>query len=242
MGRGRRGLGRRKAPLMLGGGRQGRPLIIYGSIAFGIGLALVVLMIAADARFLIKEALVLLIGGVIAMIRGVVHVTAERRASVPLGAPPGGGLGAPPGYGQVVFPPPGQGFASQGQGGFASQGQGFGAPAPGMPGLAGPASAPPVRGFASPPAPGLHPAPGFTAPPQQGYGAPGYPGAPGPGAPASPGFTPAPGFTPQAVGGPPMPGWYADPQNPTMLRWWDGQAWTARTQPTSASFPVGPAN
>jgi hypothetical protein len=182
---------------VLGGGRQGRPLIIYGAIAFGIGLAFVLLMIASDVKFLMREALVLLIGGTIAMIRGVTHVTAERRAAAPLGTPPGGGLGAAPGYGQ--------------------------------------------GGFAGAPGPGFTPAPGFTAP-QQGYGAPGYPGTPGPGSPASPGFAPAPGFTPQAVGGPPMPGWFADPQNPTMLRWWDGQAWTARTQPTSASFPVGPVS
>lgn len=26
-------------------------------------------------------------------------------------------------------------------------------------------------------------------------------------------------------------GWYPDPQNPALVRWWDGSAWTAQTQP-----------
>lgn len=32
-------------------------------------------------------------------------------------------------------------------------------------------------------------------------------------------------------GGQPAPNWYQDPQNPAMMRWWDGQAWTPHTQP-----------
>jgi hypothetical protein len=31
-------------------------------------------------------------------------------------------------------------------------------------------------------------------------------------------------------GGQPAPNWYPDPQNPAMLRWWDGRAWTPRTK------------
>ena len=34
----------------------------------------------------------------------------------------------------------------------------------------------------------------------------------------------------QADGGAP-PGWYPDPQQPAMLRWWDGRVWTAHRQP-----------
>ena len=38
----------------------------------------------------------------------------------------------------------------------------------------------------------------------------------------------------------PPPGWYTDPENPFLYRWWDGTAWTAHTapvngQPTAAS-------
>lgn len=34
------------------------------------------------------------------------------------------------------------------------------------------------------------------------------------------------------------PGWYADPQRPGMLRWWDGSAWTEHMAPIPA--PAGP--
>jgi hypothetical protein len=34
------------------------------------------------------------------------------------------------------------------------------------------------------------------------------------------------------------PGWHPDPSNPgAALRWWDGRAWTAHTQPAAASAP-----
>jgi hypothetical protein len=32
-------------------------------------------------------------------------------------------------------------------------------------------------------------------------------------------------------GGPPPAGWYADPQTPGAMRWWDGTRWTDQTQP-----------
>jgi hypothetical protein len=35
----------------------------------------------------------------------------------------------------------------------------------------------------------------------------------------------------------PPQGWYPDPNQPGLLRWWDGQAWTAQTQP-STTGPV----
>ena len=62
----------------------------------------------------------------------------------------------------------------------------------------------------------------------------------GPGS-VAPGFTPAPGFIPQGRPGTPGPGWFADPQDPATLRWWDGQAWTAHTQPTAYTNPAGQA-
>jgi hypothetical protein len=32
----------------------------------------------------------------------------------------------------------------------------------------------------------------------------------------------------------PPQGWYPDPNEPGLLRWWDGQTWTAQTQPSTA--------
>ncbi len=32
-------------------------------------------------------------------------------------------------------------------------------------------------------------------------------------------------------------GWYPDPQDSTTLRWFDGSAWTAHTQPTPSAQP-----
>lgn len=37
------------------------------------------------------------------------------------------------------------------------------------------------------------------------------------------------------------PGWYPDPQNARLLRYWDGRGWTPHTQPPArAQPPVGP--
>lgn len=33
----------------------------------------------------------------------------------------------------------------------------------------------------------------------------------------------------------PPAGWYADPQDPSLTRWWDGAAWTAATSPREPS-------
>jgi hypothetical protein len=41
-------------------------------------------------------------------------------------------------------------------------------------------------------------------------------------------------------GGQPPPGWYADPQQPGSLRWWDGTRWTDQTEtPSSPPTPPG---
>ncbi|WP_431840632.1 DUF2510 domain-containing protein [Gordonia hongkongensis] len=42
---------------------------------------------------------------------------------------------------------------------------------------------------------------------------------------------------------PSTPGWHRDPENPAMLRWWDGYQWTANrhpVQPPSAPLPPYP--
>ena len=36
-----------------------------------------------------------------------------------------------------------------------------------------------------------------------------------------------------------VPGWYPDAQNGSIVRWWDGQAWTAHTQPMAPAAPAG---
>ena len=35
----------------------------------------------------------------------------------------------------------------------------------------------------------------------------------------------------------PAPGWYPDPSNPAMLRWWEGSAWSEQRQPNPAPPP-----
>jgi Protein of unknown function (DUF2510) len=35
----------------------------------------------------------------------------------------------------------------------------------------------------------------------------------------------------------PIAGWYADPQDPTKMRWWDGDAWTGHVRPHPALTP-----
>jgi hypothetical protein len=59
----------------------------------------------------------------------------------------------------------------------------------------------------------------------QSYGQPGY------AAPNSGVQGPGTGGAQGQPGGQPAPNWYQDPQDPAMLRWWDGRAWTPHTQP-----------
>jgi hypothetical protein len=206
----------------LGGGRRGKSLIIYGAIFFIIGLVITIGTYAtADnggGTYIISWGP--MVGGLVAMIRGAYDLTVDRRAMA--GQPP---LAPGAGYGA---PMPGQpGYVTPGY-----SGPGFPAPAYAVPGNAmSPGNAVPGNS-----------APGYAG---AGYAAPGQgfaaPAAAAPGYGSSPGFTPAPGFTPQAAAGTPGPGWFADPQNPTTLRWWDGQAWSAHTQPTAYTHPAGPA-
>jgi|SRR4051794_376815 hypothetical protein len=220
--------GRRRSRGSFGGGRRGKSLIIYGSIFFAIGLVITIGTYAAadgpgGGTYIVSWGP--MVGGLVAIIRGAVHVVADRRAMAqPSPLMPGTGFGMPgPGSGQPGYGGPG--FASAGVMPPGYTGPGFAAPGYAGPGYGMPGSA--VPGSAGPGNPG----------PGQGFGAP---AAGGPGF-ALPGFTPAPGFTPQGGPGTPGPGWFADPQDPVTLRWWDGQAWTTHTQPTAYTNPVGQA-
>jgi len=43
---------------------------------------------------------------------------------------------------------------------------------------------------------------------------------------------PSPGSVPPpSSDGPAAPDWYPDPEDPSMKRFWDGSAWTERTEP-----------
>ena len=73
-----------------------------------------------------------------------------------------------------------------------------------------------------------------------GYGAPGYP---------QPGYA-QPGYAPQGDGAPGYgtaapassgAGWFPDPQDPTLVRWWDGQSWTDQARPNTPGNPAGPS-
>ena len=39
----------------------------------------------------------------------------------------------------------------------------------------------------------------------------------------------------------PLPGWYQDPMNPELQKWWDGQGWTTYTMPLAAGTSPGSA-
>ncbi|HZC53411.1 MAG TPA: DUF2510 domain-containing protein, partial [Mycobacterium sp.] len=38
-----------------------------------------------------------------------------------------------------------------------------------------------------------------------------------------------------------QPGWYADPRDPDLVRWWDGYQWTPATKPATAVTPYSAA-
>lgn len=41
--------------------------------------------------------------------------------------------------------------------------------------------------------------------------------------------------------GTPAQGWYQDPRDPSLVRWWDGAGWTGHTQPMPGAGPAEPA-
>jgi hypothetical protein len=210
-------------------GRRGKSLLIIGIILLAIGIAIPVAT-AGSGGFILFSPIVI---GIIAIIRGISQMV---RGDVGSGRR-GGMIGQPPGYGQ----PPGAG----GYGGY--QAPGSGAPNSGAPNYGGQAytgTGYTGQGFGSPGDTSQPGAATATADPsggaagggtrvdygQAGYGMPrfgdqGQTGQPRAGRPQGTGAAPGqPGGTPPA-------NWYPDPGNASLLRWWDGRAWTANTQP-----------
>lgn len=110
---------------------------------------------------------------------------------------------------------PGQGIPQQGQGYGAQPGYGAQAGYGSQPGYGAQA------GYGSQPEYGMQQDPGAPrAYDQPGYAAP-HRGGPAQGAGGGAG----------QPDGQPAPNWYPDPRDPSLLRWWDGQAWTPNTQP-----------
>src|SRR5690348_6717633 len=90
--------GRRRSRGSFGGGRRGKSLIIYGAIFFVIGLVITIGTYAAadgpgGGTYIVSWGP--MVGGLVAMIRGIFHVVADRRAMGPSSMMPGVGYGAP---------------------------------------------------------------------------------------------------------------------------------------------------
>lgn len=118
-----------------------------------------------------------------------------------------------------------------------------GPPAPPIPSPVGstPASPAPTGPTGPPPLPPLSAARGGP-PGVPALDEPASPTAPAPVEPAEPAEAAPAVVEPPAADEPPVAdvapeaGWYRDPADPTMLRWWDGSTWSAHTRP-----PVGDA-
>jgi hypothetical protein len=101
---------------------------------------------------------------------------------------------------------------------------GYGGPGQGIPPAGYGHQQPAGYGAQNPDAPRAYDQPGYAVPHSGGQDLPRY-GAQGQG--QGQGMGGAQG----QPGGQPAPNWYQDPQDPAMMRWWDGQAWTPHTQP-----------
>jgi hypothetical protein len=201
-----------------GGGRKGWPLVKYGMIWFGIGVVITVATYAfavnrGGGTYLVSYGPMIV--GVVSMVRGGIDMARERRAG---GSAPGE---APvPAFAQS----PGNEMRAMPDGGMPG-----GGPRPGARSVAAPA---PGAGYSGRPA--REPAYG-AATREPAYGAQGnesWQGSrngPRQGGPRQGG----PGYGPIGAAGAvsPEPNWYPDPQNPAILRWWDGQIWTNHTRP-----------
>lgn len=208
-------------------GRRGKSLLIIGIILLAIGIAIPIAT-AGSGGFILFSPIVV---GIIAIIRG---ITQLARGDVGSGGR-GAMIGQPPGYGQSPgaggYQAPGSGAPNYGAPNYGAQaytgagyaGQGYASPGNTSPGNTGQPAAATVN----------------TDPPrgetrvdyaQAGYAMPSFGDQGQVGQPqgSQPQGT---GAAPGQPGGPPQANWYPDPRDPSLLRWWDGQAWTANTQP-----------
>ena len=108
-------------------------LIIYGAIIFVIGLVITIGTYSAAASgggtYIVSWGPMAV--GLIAMIRGTVHLVADRGAMGPPGMAPGAGYGAPiPGAGQPGYGGPGFGAPGYAAPGYAGSGFPAGSPGP----------------------------------------------------------------------------------------------------------------
>ncbi|HEY1705998.1 MAG TPA: DUF2510 domain-containing protein [Trebonia sp.] len=203
-------------------GRRGKSLLIIGIVLLAIGIAIPIATAGSGGFILFSPIIV----GIIAIVRG---ITQLARGDVGSGGR-GGMIGQPPGYGQ----PPGAG---------GYQAPGSGVPNYGVPNYGGQAytgAGYTGQGYASPGNTSQPTAATVNADPpggetrvdyaQAGYAVPhfGDQGQVGQPQGSQPQGT---GAAPGQPGGPPQANWYPDPRDPSLLRWWDGQAWTANTQP-----------
>ncbi|HEX6448523.1 MAG TPA: DUF2510 domain-containing protein [Trebonia sp.] len=215
-------------------GRSGKSLIITGIVLVVIGLAITVGSYAwASSRgggsYYVSFSPIII--GIIAIVRGVKQ--SRRGGGDYLDGPAQGipqsgygsqqpGYGAQPGYGTQTGYGAQAGYGAQ-TGYGAQAGAGYG----GQAGPGGPTGYGSQAGYGGQGeygmtqdsgAPRAYDQPGYATPHRGGQGQ-GQAQAQGAGGGAGqPGRQPA-------------PNWYPDPRDPSLLRWWNGQTWTADTQP-----------
>jgi hypothetical protein len=209
-----------------GGGRRGWTLVKYGMIVFGIGVVITVATYAfavsrGGGTYLVSYGPMAV--GLISMACGGIDMARERRAggSAVGGAQADGqpGFGGAQADGQPDFGGPdfgGPDFGGQGgwQGAFQPTGAAQSAGAP--------MSAQTMWGAGAQGGWGSAADGGDRA----GWGGSDYAGY---GAASTANAANAMRSAPNAAT--PPANWYADPQNPAMLRWWDGQGWTSHVRP-----------
>lgn len=216
-----------------GGSQKGWPLFFYGLAFFVVGVIITVATYAtasSGGTYIVSYGPMAI--GLFAMARGLIQVVRNRKAGSQQDSGAAGPALAAAGDGQ-----PGGAFQYQGAshqdgyqqpGGFREPG-GAAAFQPG--GFRQPGGAAAFQpGGSGQPAAATQPR---SRPAGSGGGAAASAGIPGFGYPEPSGAAPAHQAAAPAAPGLPGPNWYADPQDASQLRWWDGYNWTGHTRPRS---------